>query len=177
MKIDLDGAGLGAGAAKRGSIREMLPVLQPAQMRRDHRADRTLISRSVGVAADVAVDGADIQARAAADTMKGIALLGVREQVRSLVVQQHQMEFLRPVGFARLARAAIERVVARQRLSGARGGKHRQEERQIFKLRKDFLDAHQRDVHLGQRAGQPGVSFVFGDGNHSGFGDREIRAS
>ena len=54
----------------------MLPLLQPAQVRRDHRADRPAVGGAVGVAADIAENRADVQARAAADAVQGVALLG-----------------------------------------------------------------------------------------------------
>ena len=139
MKIDLHGACLRACATKRRGVGEMLPILKPAEMRRDHGTNRTLIRCPIAMAADVAIDRADIQACAAADAMKGIPLLAVGEEVGSLVVQEHQMEFFGSVGFAWLARTAVERVIARQRLPCAGGGKHGQEECEILKLRKDFL--------------------------------------
>ena len=70
MKVDLNRTGLGAGAAERGGIREMFPAPQTTQMRRNHRADRPLIGRSIGVAADVAVNRADVQAGSATDAVK-----------------------------------------------------------------------------------------------------------
>ena len=134
------------------------------------------VSRAVGVAADVAENRADVQARAAADAMQRVALLGVGEQFRAAVVEQHDVKFLRAVGFAGLARAAIHRVVTRQRLAGAGGGEHRQKQREVFKPRQNFLDAEQRDHRLRQRGGEARVAFVFRDGNHAGLGDGEIRA-
>ena len=148
MQIDFHGARLRAGTAKRRGIGEMLPILKSAQMGRNYGTDRTLIGCPIAVAADVAIDGADIQACAAADTMEGIALFGVGEEVRSLIVQQHNVKLLRAVGFAWLARTAVKRVIARQRLSGACSGEHGQEECEILELRKDFLDSHERDMHL-----------------------------
>ena len=118
----------------------MFPILKSAQMRRDHGTNRTLIGCPVAVASDIAVNGGAVETCSTADTMKGVTLLAVGEEVGSLVVQEHHMEFFGSVGFAWLARTAVERVIARQRLPGAGGGKHGQEECEILKLRKDFLD-------------------------------------
>ena len=84
----------------------MFPILQSAQVGRDDRTDRSAVSGAVGVPADVAENRADIQARAAADAVERVALLGVRQQFRAAIVQQDHMPFLGTVGFAGLARAA-----------------------------------------------------------------------
>ena len=73
------------------AVRQVFPILQAAQVRRDHGADRSLIRRAVRVAADVLVDGADVQARAAADAVQGVALLGVGQQARAIIVEQHHV--------------------------------------------------------------------------------------
>ncbi len=57
----------------------MLEILQAAQVGRDDRADRALISCAVGMAADVLKDRADIEARTAADAVERIALLTIGE--------------------------------------------------------------------------------------------------
>src|SRR5439155_13410804 len=87
MQIDLHRAGLAAGAAEGRGVGEMFPIPQTAQVRRDDRADGTGVSRAVTVAAHVAVDGTDVQTSAAADAMKGVALLGVRQQAGASIVE------------------------------------------------------------------------------------------
>src|SRR5258708_34437937 len=61
MEVNLYRAGLGASAAKRAGIREVLPILRTAQVRGDHGANRSRIGRPVGVAADIAENRTDIQ--------------------------------------------------------------------------------------------------------------------
>src|SRR5256885_16752119 len=95
----------------------MLPVLQPAQMGCDHRADRSGVGGAVSVAADVAKDGTDVQAGAATDAMEGVALLGIREQFRATIIQEHDMILFRSVGLAWLPRPPIKRVVTGERLT------------------------------------------------------------
>src|SRR5690606_6685876 len=80
MQVDLHRARLRARPTQRGGSAEMLPVLQPAQMRRDDAADRSAIRGAVRVTAHVAEDGAHIQARPATDAVQGIALFRIGEQ-------------------------------------------------------------------------------------------------
>ena len=100
----------------------------------------------------------------------------IGEELGAGIVEQDDVEFLRAVAFAGLARAAVHGVVAGKGLAGAGGGEHRQEEREVGELRHDFLDAHERDQRLRQRGGEARVALVFRDGDHAGLGDGEIRA-
>ena len=109
----------------------MLPILQPAKVRSDHAPDGALVGRAVGMAADVLENGADVQAGAAADAVQGIALLGVGQQARAVIIEQHDMKLLGTVDFTRLPRPAIHGVVAGQLLARAGGGEYGEEKRQI----------------------------------------------
>src|ERR1043165_573961 len=60
MEIDLHGAGLCASATQRAGIREMFPILQPAQVRRDDRADRARVGRAIGVPTNIAKARGDV---------------------------------------------------------------------------------------------------------------------
>src|SRR5271156_254356 len=97
----------------------MLPILQAAQMGRDDRADRALVGRAVGMAADVFENRADVEARAAADAVERVALLGVGQQLRAAIVEQDDVKLLRAVAFAGLARTAVKRVVTGEGLPSA----------------------------------------------------------
>ncbi len=141
-EINLHRARLRAGAAKRGGKREMLPILQSPQMWRDHRSNRPAVHRGVGVPAHVAKNRANIQARPAPNAVQRVALFRIRQHRGAPVIQQHDVELLRPIRLARLPRAANERVVTRQRLPGAGRGQHRQKKRKVFELGQDFLDPH-----------------------------------
>jgi len=72
----------------------------PAQVGRDHRADRALVGRSVGEAADVLEDRADVQAGSAADAVEAVALLRIGEDRRPLVVEEHEVHLLGAVALA-----------------------------------------------------------------------------
>jgi hypothetical protein len=141
----------------------MLPLLQTAQVRRNDGTDRPAVNRAVSVPADIAKDRTDVQTRPAADATQCIPLLGIGQQQGSLIVQQHDMEFLRPVGFIRFPRPAIQGVVTRDRLARAHHRQHRQKEREILEARQHLLDADQRDHRPGQRRRQPRVALVLGD--------------
>ena len=55
----------------------MFPVLQPAQVRSDDGADRSLIGGAVAESTDVFEDRANIEAGTAADAVEGVALFGI----------------------------------------------------------------------------------------------------
>src|SRR5688572_19616101 len=63
--VDLDGAGFVAGAAEAGGLGEVLEVAEALEERGDQRADGAGVDVAVGVAANLAVDGAGVKAGAA----------------------------------------------------------------------------------------------------------------
>ncbi len=73
-------------------------------------------------------------------------------------------------------RSAVEGVVAGERLAGAGGGEHREENGEVVEPLDAFLDSHQCHVDAWQRCGEPGIPFVFGDRDLAGLGDEEIAA-
>src|ERR1700681_2263133 len=111
MQIDLHRAGLGASATRRLRVGEMFPIHQTAQVGRNDRADRTLVSGRIGVAADIPVNRANIQTSAATDAVERIPLLGISQQLSSSIVQKDNMKFLWAICFARLTWAANQGVV------------------------------------------------------------------
>ena len=119
MKIDFHRAGVGARAAERRRIGQMLKFVETAQVGRKHAADRALIRGAVTVAADRAKHRTRVQTRAAANALQHVALLCVRQQFAAAVVEQDHVKLLGAVGFVRLARAADQRVVAGDGLAGA----------------------------------------------------------
>ena len=68
----------------------------PGQLRREDRPDRPRVHRPVRVPAGPLVDRADVQAGRAADAAQRRAAGRVAEHRRPPVVQQHQVEVLRP---------------------------------------------------------------------------------
>src|ERR1700757_4124470 len=113
----------------------MLPVLEPAQMRGNHRADRPLISGAIGRAANVPENRTDVQTCTAPYAVQSIPLFRIGQKLSSPVVQKDNMKLLRSVGLARLTRSAHQRVITSQLLSCASNRKHRQKKRKIAELR------------------------------------------
>src|ERR1700730_8222469 len=103
----------------------MLELLDPTQVRRKHAADWSLIGRTVRVSSNIAVDGTNIQAGATADTVQHLALVRVGQQLTASVVDQDNVEFFRPVPFARTARTTDQRAVRRDPLPRAGSSQHR----------------------------------------------------
>ena len=73
-----------ARPAQAGRFGQIAPLLEAFQQGRDHRADGPGVHPAVGVAADVAVDGAALNARAAADAVKDFLYLPPRRRERPL---------------------------------------------------------------------------------------------
>src|SRR5688572_24977967 len=111
MNVDLDGTRLGARAAQRRCTAEMLPRLQPAKMRGDHRPDRSLIRGAISVSADVLEDWTDIETCPATNAVKGVALFRIGQEARPMIVEQHHMKLLGTIALTSLSRPAIHRVV------------------------------------------------------------------
>jgi len=84
-----------------------LNSLMPFRCGRKDAADWTGIGGAVGMASDMAEDGTDIQARAAANAVQHFALLGVGEQRTASVIDQHHVELFRSIGFAGSSRPPI----------------------------------------------------------------------
>src|SRR5208282_743892 len=104
MQINFYRTNAAASTAQRRRVGQMLELLDPAQMRRKHAADRSRIGHTVSVSSNVAKDRTNIQTCPAANTMQHLALLRVGQQLAASVVHQHHMEFFGSVHFARPAR-------------------------------------------------------------------------
>jgi|SRR6516164_8059101 hypothetical protein len=93
------------------------------------------------------------------------------------VIQKYNMELFRSVYFARLTRSADHRIVTSELLPCSNRSEHREKQREIAKFRHYFLDAHERNMDIRKRGRQASVPLVFGDRNHPGFGNCEIRSA
>src|SRR5262249_31233305 len=85
--VDLDRAHLGAGPAEARRERQRGRALDPEQLRRQDRADRPGVHRAVRVAAGARVDGADVEAGAAADAVQRLPADLVAEDASAPVVE------------------------------------------------------------------------------------------
>src|SRR5260221_10364598 len=103
--VEADGTGVAARRAERARVRELAPLGQPAQARRDDRADRTGVRVAVGVAADAAIDRTHVLARAAADAAENLRAVA-REHAAAAVVDEHDVQLLGTVAVTRFPRTA-----------------------------------------------------------------------
>ena len=67
-------------------------MFEVLKLRRNDGTDRAGVDRAVGMTAGFAVDGTDVQTRAAADAGKGLALALVMQLRRATVVEEDDME-------------------------------------------------------------------------------------
>src|ERR1700723_41467 len=155
----------------------MVELVNSAEMRSEDAADRAGIRGAIGVAANSAKHRAHVEAGTAADAMQYVALLDVREQFGSAIVEQDDMEFFGAVDFVWLAWAADQRVVASDRLAGAGSGKDGPKQGEVLEARNYFFDAGERDMNTGDAGAEAAIAFVSGEGNHSRVGDEEIGAA
>src|ERR1700751_791129 len=155
----------------------MVELINAAQMRSENAADWTGVRGAVGVAAHSAKHRADVEAGAAADAMQPVALLDIREQFRSAIVEQYDMEFFGTINLIRLPRAADQSVIASDWLAGAGGGEDRPQQREILEPRNHFFDAGERDMNARDAGAEAAIAFVGGEGNHSRISNEEIGAA
>ena len=77
-----------------------MPSAVRLEERRQHGADRAAVDPAVGVAADLAVHGADVLAGAAADAVQDLLVAGAEDR-RAAAVDDHDVHLLGPVDLAR----------------------------------------------------------------------------
>src|SRR5216684_5667403 len=96
-------------------MRQMKVLGNAVIERRQDAADRPGVDAAVGMAADAAIDGARIQARAAADALKAFAERRC-QHLGAAVVEQDEMKLFGAVELARLLRPRDQRRVNGERL-------------------------------------------------------------
>ena len=126
------------------------------------------------MAARARVDGADVEAGAAADAGERLAADLVGEHVRAAVVEQHDVEVLRPVA---RRDAGPERRVRVHALAGRRARQQLEEDLEILGRRDQLLDPDDGDQRLGQRRAEAAVALRLDDRDGAGLGDREVGAA
>src|SRR5215210_2337097 len=99
--VDLDRTNLVAGTAERGGVGQRVGarVADPDELGRQDRAYGARVDGVVGVAAGPFVDGADVEARRTTDAVQGLPSYLVGQHVGTPVVQEDQVELLRPITF------------------------------------------------------------------------------
>src|ERR1700733_9933949 len=115
-------------------------------MRSENATNRPGISGSVGVAADSAKHGADVEAGTATNAMQHLTLLNVREQFAPAIVEENDVKFLGAIDLVRFARAANQCVVASDWLAGARRCQHGPKQCEVLQPRNHLFDAGECDM-------------------------------
>ena len=135
-------------------------LAMPRSCGRQDRPDRTRIDGAVCLAAGPLVDRADVEACRAADAPERLAAERVRQDVGPAVVEQDEVEGLRPVArrdpgpHRRVRVHPLRRRRARQELH---------EDLEVAPRRQQLLDAHDRDEDLGEGQAHPAVALGFED--------------
>src|ERR687885_1758312 len=168
------GARLPPRAADRGGEGQVLRLPRPLEQRRYDGPDGARVGRAVGVAARLAVDGADVEAGAAADAVEGFLELGA-EQLRAAVIEQDQVELLRPIQLALLPRARDEVGVDGDLLPRPAAPEQPDEDREIPEGGDHLLYTHHDDVHRRDARNEPGVPLVGDRRDGPRLGHPEVR--
>src|SRR5690606_9046631 len=103
------------------------------------------IDAAVGVSANLLIDRTDVQARAAADAVENLRLAAA-EHLRSAVVDEHYVQFVRTVGLTDPPRTGQHIGIDGQVLACRAPREHLQHHAQRRDVGDDALDAHHGDV-------------------------------
>ncbi len=147
LQRDAHRARVHARAAQRRRVRELRRFLvRVGEQRREHRADRSAVDPAVRVATDLAVHGADVQARAAPDARQDLLHLGA-EDLAASVVEDDDVQLVGTIGLTLAARPGDDVRVRRQVLPGAGSREQVDEQIELLPVREQALHPHDRDVH------------------------------
>src|SRR5690606_40217003 len=104
------------------SIAQVFEFLHPTEVRSEQRTDGAAIGRMIGMPTHIAVNRTPVEARSAADAVQALALVLLRKQIRTAVVEQYDIHLFRAVGFTFLAGSAKNTVIHCQPLPCAMCG-------------------------------------------------------
>ena len=175
--VDLHGASVAAGAAQGRGVGQVFGLGQAHEFRGYDGADGAGIDPSVGVAAHALVDGADVEAGAAADAVEGFAEGGVGQQAAAPVVHDDQVELFRAVLVGGAAGAGDHADIGGDALAGGGTGEQTEEHGQVGEGGDDFFHTGEADMDAGRGGAEASVAFVGDDGQGAGFGDEEVGAA
>ena len=174
--VDLNRTHLGACSTQARRKRQPRILLDSVKLRCQDRSDRARVHPGIIVPANLAIHRTMIQACPATDAIQRLALAFVGQHFGAAVVEQDQIELVRPINFARPPGTAHERRVNGHRLSRGAAPQDGQENRQILRPRNDLLNAGDRNVDFRRRMGQPRVALIFDHHHGSRIGYHEVRA-
>ena len=176
MQIDLDGTDFGAVAAKGRSVTEVLPFVHLLEMWCDHTADRSAVGRAIGVASDILVDRAGIEACTTTNTVETFPGYRIGQYVGASVIKQDHIHLFRTVCFSWLTGTTDDGIVHGHFLTGSVSRQQRPEKGQVVNGWNDLFDADDHDMYLRPGTTQTGVALIFGDGYAARIGKDEIGA-
>lgn len=92
--VDVHGADFTAGAAEAAGAGKLGGGVHSGHLRREDRTDRSGVDAAVGVATDLSVDGADIEAGAASDAPQGLGGHLFGQEFGTTIVDQDDVYFV-----------------------------------------------------------------------------------
>ena len=141
-------------------------MMQRLQLRRDDGAYRTLICGSVCMSAGLSIDGTCVQACGTANAVQGLFPHRISEHMRTPIVEQHNVKFLRPIV---RGDSGPNRGVGIHTLAGRGAGKQLQEHFQILECGNHLLNSHDRYEDVGQGKTHAPIAFRLNDHQRSVF--------
>ena len=145
--VDVHGTHLSARAAQAARAGKLGGGVHSGHLWSQDRSDRSWIHASVGVTADLSIDGADVEAGAAANATQGLGRHILGQKLGSTVVDEYDVHFVRAVVFRRGPGSRHQGLVAADRLSGATSGDESDQGAELFEGWNDLLDSRDRHVH------------------------------
>ena len=124
-------------------------LVEALHLRRQNRSDRPGIDPRVIVPADLSIDGTDIQTGPATNAVESLALVRVPKHFGAPVIQDDDVELLRPIDLRAAPRPAQDGGVDRQWLSGGAPPEQLQKGREILRAGDHLLHAGNCNMYLG----------------------------
>ena len=124
--------------------------------------------------ADSRVDGTDVEAGAAANAVQRLPSHCIGEHARPAVVEQHDVELLRPVVGRH---AGPQRGVRIHALAGRGARQELQEDLEVGERRHELLDPEHAHEHGRQRRAHAPVALRLDDHDRARLGDAEVGAA
>src|SRR5829696_3647551 len=173
VQRDTNRTGLPTRPTKARGVGQVLRLFVTLEKGRNDGPYGTGVRRAVGVAAGLAVDGADVQARAAADAVKGLLELRA-EKPGASIIHKDEMELLGAVQLAFAAGSCDEIGVDGDLLPRPTSRKKLNERREVLELRDHLLYTHHHDVDGRNARHEPGVALVGHGADRARLGDPEV---
>jgi hypothetical protein len=169
--LDPHRADLSARPTKSGGERERIVNPGTQKLGCENGPDGTREGGTVRVPTHPGVNGADVQAGAASNAVKGLASNRILENTGSPVVQKDQVKLLRPV--SRMD-PGPEGGIGVHPLARGGPGKELEEHLEVLEGGEDLFDAHEGDENSGEGQAHPAIPFRFHDSHRPRFRHGEV---